>query len=111
MPLVIDERKVPEFVVKLEAPDDFLKVRVKGLPEDQVTGTHYNEEGMNRRLHAHHKNNVSEGGHPVLSTFFDEHHIEILKLKADGVPDEEIFNSIKIFVERVTIILDEVCLL
>lgn len=99
--LVIDKRKIPEFVVKFESTDDFLKGRVKALPEEKVAGTHYNEEGMTRRLAAFNKVNVSEGGSSVLSTFFDEHEIEILRLKVEGMSEADIFNAIKIFVERV----------
>ena len=99
--MVIDDRKVPEFVVKFESTDEALKARIKGLPEEQVAGTHYNEEGMTRRLLAYNKNNFSESGSPVLATFFNENNIEILNLKLENMTDEEVFKAMKIFIERV----------
>ena len=98
---VLNAEKVPEFVVRLEGSDEFLKARTKGLPEENVVGTHFTEEGMNRRLDIYNKNNISEGGVSVLSTFFNENNIDILHVNVEALPNEEIFNTIKIFVERV----------
>ena len=100
-PMMIDNRKIPEFVLKLEASEQFLKNRVKQLPEESLENTHYTEEGMNRRLDIYNKNNISEGGVSVLSTFFNENNIDILHVNVEALPNEEIFNTIKIFVERV----------
>ncbi len=47
---VFDKLTMPEVVISLEAPDDFLKKRVMNLPEGLVAGTHNNEEGLIRRL-------------------------------------------------------------
>lgn len=102
---MIDSRKVPEFVLKLEASEQFLKNRIKQLPEESLENTHYTEEGMNRRLDIYNKNNISEGGVSVLSTFFNENNIDILHVNVEALPNEEIFNTIKIFVERVFILL------
>lgn len=85
----------------LEATNEFLQNRVRDLPEEVVEGTHYTEEGMRRRLEEYFKNNVSEGGVSVLSTFFDENHIEILRLKYGNITNEEIFKAMRIFIERV----------
>jgi len=100
-PMMIDNRKVPEFVIKLEASEQFLKNRIKKLPEEDVENTHYTEEGMQRRLNIYNKNNISEGGSSVLSTFFKENNIDILNVNVESLPNEEIFDTIKIFVERV----------
>ncbi|XP_065055319.1 adenylate kinase 7-like [Rhopilema esculentum] len=45
-----DEATMPEVVISLDAPDDFLKSRVMNLPESVVAGTHNTEEGLLRRL-------------------------------------------------------------
>jgi len=45
-----DKTIMPEFVVTLEATDDFLKNRVMNLPEAVVTGTHNTEKELLRRL-------------------------------------------------------------
>jgi len=97
---VLNAEKVPEFVVRLEGSDEFLKARTKGLPEENVVGTHFTEEGMNRRLPIYTKLNTSEGGAPILWTFFENHDIEVLKLKVENVPEEELFETIKAHIEK-----------
>lgn len=37
-----------EFVFSLEGSDEFLRERMMNLPEEQVEGTHNNEEGKCR---------------------------------------------------------------
>lgn len=100
---MIDSRKVPEFVIMLESQHEFLENRIRELPEEQVEGTHYNEEGMSRRLKIYQKNNVSVGGSSVLAHFFEENGIEILTLKADQLNNNDLFNAMRIFIERVRI--------
>ena len=45
-----DKATMPEWVVSLDANDDFLKQRVMNLPESVVAGTHNTEDGLVRRL-------------------------------------------------------------
>jgi len=52
-----------------------LKQRVKELPEKEILGTHYTEDGMKRRIELYKKNNTSDNGSPVLETFFKENTI------------------------------------
>eukprot|EP00053_Salpingoeca_punica_P023012 m.215936 g.215936 ORF g.215936 m.215936 type:complete len:681 (+) comp44039_c0_seq1:53-2095(+) len=59
---------LPEFVFDLEGSDDFLRERMMNLPEEQVEGTHNNEEEFNRRLSQYH--NVNSEDNTVLN-FFD----------------------------------------
>lgn len=47
---IVDENLMPQSVVFLDGTDDFLKQRVKELSEEKIVNTHYNEEGMTRRL-------------------------------------------------------------
>ena len=49
-------------MILLEGSDEFLKLRVKDIPEDKVLNTHYNEEGMNRRLGYYKNINESSNG-------------------------------------------------
>ena len=37
---------MPEFVISLEASDDFIKARVMNLPESTTAGTKISEEGI-----------------------------------------------------------------
>ena len=98
--MAVDTKIIPQFVIKLEASDEFLKVRVKGLPEEKIAGTHYTEEGMNRRLPIYHKYNTIEGA-PFTTTFFEENNIEVFKQKCEGLSEEEILQAIKGYVEKV----------
>ncbi len=104
--LIIDKRKVPEFVVQLEAEDEFLNNRIKSLSEEAIVETHYTEEGMKRRLTVYKKDNFSESGNSVLKTFFNENKIKVLNVPCEGNSNDNIFNAIKILVERVNILLN-----
>lgn len=61
---------MPEFVISLEATDDFLKNRIINLPESVVASTHNTEKGLLRRLSEYRALNTDDD--TVLS-YFDEH--------------------------------------
>jgi len=107
-PKILDERKAPQFVIQLLADDEFLKERVRELPEEIVAGTHYTDEGMERRLKIYHDNNYSEAGNPVLLDFFKEHKIEIIKVNVQTSSTEDAFRAMRAFVEKVSIVLESV---
>lgn len=48
--LPYDATIMPEVVISLDAPDEFLKNRIMNLPEEIVQGTHNTEDGFLRRL-------------------------------------------------------------
>lgn len=60
---------MPEFVICLEANDDFLKQRIMNLPETQVVGTHNTEDGLMRRLDAYRSANTEDD---TVLNYFDE---------------------------------------
>lgn len=64
-----DKLTMPEVVVSLKAPDDFLRQRVMNLPETVVAGTHNTEEGLMRRLREF--NMVNTADETVLN-YFDQ---------------------------------------
>nr|CAB3220768.1 adenylate kinase 7 [Phallusia mammillata] len=64
-----DAAIMPEIVVALDAPDDFLKDRIMNLPEEVVQGTHNTEEGFLRRLQEH--RSINHEDETVLN-YFDE---------------------------------------
>lgn len=66
---VYDKGTMPEVVLSLEAPDDFLKQRVMNLPEQVVAGTHNTEAGLTRRLADF--RSLNEEDNTVLN-YFDE---------------------------------------
>ena len=73
---IINTGIIPESVVFLNANDEFLKDRVKHLPEESLLDTHWNEEGMNRRLPLYRKLNEEGTGNPIVIDFFKENSIQ-----------------------------------
>ncbi|CAH1164273.1 unnamed protein product [Phaedon cochleariae] len=77
-----NEGIMPNFVVSLEADDDFLCERVMRLPQRLIQGTHYDEVNMLRRLGEFRSNNTDAstvlnffdeaGIHPILIGLLDE---------------------------------------
>lgn len=51
-----DSDLLPDSVIILEGGDEFLKQRVRALPEEENVNSHYTEEGMVRRLAEFRKN-------------------------------------------------------
>ncbi|XP_073248934.1 adenylate kinase 7-like [Porites lutea] len=83
-PLSYDKLIMPEVVVSLDAPDEFLKNRVMNLPESVVAGTHNTEEGLMRRLAEFRAVNTED---ETVMNYFDEleihpDHIDITQDKA-----------------------------
>ncbi|CAH3043480.1 unnamed protein product [Pocillopora meandrina] len=68
-PLSYDKLIMPEVVVSLDAPDEFLKTRVMNLPESVVAGTHNTEEGLMRRLAEFRATNTED---ETVLNYFDE---------------------------------------
>ena len=64
-----DTTIMPEFVVSLEATDEFLKTRVMNLPESVVAGTHNTEKELMRRLVDFRSNNTEDD---TVHNYFDE---------------------------------------
>ena len=58
-----------EFVISLDASDEFLKERVMNLPEVQVAGTHNSEDDLLRRLAEFRAVNTEED---TVRNYFDE---------------------------------------
>lgn len=40
----------PETVILLEGNEEYIKQKIKELPEEIISGSHWTEEGMARRL-------------------------------------------------------------
>lgn len=92
---------MPNNIIKLvNLPDDYLKNRVKNMPDINVVNSHYNEEGMNRRLALYKSLNESQKGDPSVSEFFSQKNVELLNI--DGKLNiTESLERIKIFLDRV----------
>lgn len=77
---------MPDVVVCLEAPDDFLRQRVMNLPETVVAGTHNTEEGLARRLAEYKAYNAED---ETVLNFFDE--LEIHPEKTGQCPNHHCY--------------------
>ncbi|XP_041353358.1 adenylate kinase 7-like [Gigantopelta aegis] len=77
-----DQTIMPEYVVCLEATDEFLKQRVMNLPESVVSGTHNTEAGLLRRLSEYKTLNTEDD---TVLNYFDE--LEIHPHKIDVTKD------------------------
>lgn len=76
---------MPEFVVNLEANDEFLKNRIMNLPESEVVGTHNTEEGVVRRIEVYRSINTEDD---TVLNYFDEleFHPEKIDVTKDTSP-------------------------
>lgn len=83
-PKVIDFSIFPHSLILLKAPNDYLIQRVKSLPEAVISGTHWTDEGMKRRLLAYKEANLNEKGLLSVQEFFHERGVEIFDQEANA---------------------------
>ena len=96
---IVNEAIAPQSVIHLEGESEFLKQRVRELPEEKVMGTHWNEEGMARRLKTYKDANNSETGEPAVQDFFREHKTEVFTENAESLEGKNM-KAFKIYIER-----------
>jgi adenylate kinase len=104
--LVLNKEILPNNIIKIsQLSDDFLKNRIKNMPDytsnskEANSNSHNNEEGLSRRLLAYKNANESLKGDPSVTEFFTEKKIELLSI--DGkLNEKDILERIKIFLER-----------
>ena len=89
----------PQSVIQLECEGEFLKQRVRELPEEKTAGTHWNDEGITRRLKAYKDANGQEGGDPAVHDFFRNHGIEVQTESAEGTEATNL-EAFRAFIER-----------
>ena len=77
-----DPLTIPEFVVSLDASDEFLSTRTMQLPEEFVANTEWTEEGMKRRLALFRKQNDEE---TTVLNYFDFLEIHPFHLDVEGL--------------------------
>lgn len=88
------ERKpniLPQFVIGLEADDDYLCLRLMRKPEREIQGTHYTEERMASRLTEYRNNNTEDN---TLLNLFDAIEIHPIMINAETDIQERIINII-----------------
>ena len=65
----INTEILPQYVIVFAADDGALKQRVKDLPVDKTTNTHFTEPHMDRRLKLYREANPAESGNAVQDFF------------------------------------------
>lgn len=97
---VLNSEILPNNILKIsELSDDFLKNRIKSMPESQMVNSHNNEEGLTRRLLNYRNGNESQKGDPSVTEFFTEKKIDMLEV--DGkITEDEMLERVKIFLDR-----------
>lgn len=108
----LNKEILPNNIIKIsELTDDFLKNRIKNMPDSQPINpkdielnpygpiSHNNEQGLIRRLAAYKNFNESLKGDSSVTEFFTEKKVE--QLDIDGrLNENNILENIKIFLER-----------
>ncbi|RDD36619.1 Adenylate kinase 7 [Trichoplax sp. H2] len=93
-----DASIMPEFIISLDASDDFLKNRVINLPEKEVHGSHNTEEGLIRRLARYRAENTED---ETVLNYFDE--LEIHPEHFDVTDDDspKALNTVKAIIKLI----------
>ena len=97
----VDMDVFPGSVVVLNGEDDDLIDRVRELPEDQIAGTQYNFEDMQRRLKAYRVWNNSLVAEPAVQDFFKQKGIAFYNENMQ-TRVKDALNGLKIYIERVS---------
>ena len=87
------------FVLFLIASEEVLFARADAVPEETRTGTHYDEEGMTRRLQEFNARHDESQGFPPLVNFFRNRGSEVLTVSAEKTEDQ-VCKEIEQFVEK-----------
>ncbi len=98
---VKDDTIFPGSILVLDGDDQDLIQRVRELPEDQISGTHYNMDAMQRRIKAYRTANNSTVAEPAVQAFFKQQGIQFYK-ESIQTRTKDALNGIKIYIERVS---------
>ena len=97
--MIMNKEIIPNSVILLEGcSDEELFSRIKDLPEEKTKGTHFNEEGMKRRLNSYRK--INESNQQSLIKFFQKYNIPNMNINCKS-NENELLNKLKLFLERV----------
>ncbi len=55
----------PQYVITLQGDDLALKQKVKEMPPEKTHDTHFNDQGMDRRLKYYREHNIHDSGNSV----------------------------------------------
>ncbi|XP_071972164.1 adenylate kinase 7 [Engystomops pustulosus] len=94
----VDKTITPDFVISLDASDEFLKNRVINLPESTVAGTHYAQDRFLRVLATFRELNTED---ETVLNYFDEAEIHPLHIDVSKDDDPQYKDIIKQITEEV----------
>jgi adenylate kinase len=94
-----DEHLIPDSIILLDGDENYIKRRVKELPEERVTNTHWNNADLNRRNKVYRLMNNSPIGDPALVDFFKKWSIGVISERCDE-EESKLVEGFKIFIER-----------
>lgn len=95
--MITDFSIFPQSVIEFYGTDEELINKVKELPEENIQGTHFNIDGMNRRFKEYRDYNFSPIGLPSVTDFFKENNVEVLSIHCS---DPYTLEASKIYMER-----------
>lgn len=95
---------MPNRVILIESPEEIIRNKAAQMPEEEKIGTHYDEEGINRRISEYNQRNDGSQGYPSLAEFFRQNGIEVLKISTEGL-EEENTKAIIDYIEKVSIFI------
>ena len=94
-----DVSLIPDSIIRLDGEEDKIMRRVRDLPEDSLSNTHWNHVDLLRRFKQYRKDTNSPIGDPALTDFFENWSIGVWKENwEDG--ESKLMEGFKIFVER-----------
>ncbi|KAM3919809.1 adenylate kinase 7 isoform 2-T2 [Leptodactylus fuscus] len=93
-----DKTITPDYVISLDATDEFLKNRVINLPESTVAGTHYAQDRFLRALATFRELNTED---ETVLNYFDEAEIHPLHIDVSKDDDPQYRDIIKQIIEEV----------
>ncbi|KAJ3043877.1 Adenylate kinase 7 [Rhizophlyctis rosea] len=93
-----DPTIAPDYVISLEASDDFIRERIMKLPESAIAGTRNSEEALVRRLEEFRTANTEEN---TVLNYFDELEIHPLSIPVDGAHNNDADKVMELIVKHV----------
>jgi adenylate kinase len=94
-----DEELIPDSIILLEGDENFIRRRVKELPEHEIEGTHWNNLDLIRRNKLYRQCNNSPIGDPSLIDFFNKWRIGVIHENCDN-DEKKLVEGFKIFIQR-----------
>uniref|UniRef100_A0A8C5MSQ1 Nucleoside-diphosphate kinase n=1 Tax=Leptobrachium leishanense TaxID=445787 RepID=A0A8C5MSQ1_9ANUR len=95
---LFDETITPDYVISLDAPDDFLKNWVINLPESVIQGTHYTHDQFLQALHTFRDLNTED---ETILNYFDEAEINPQHIDVSRDDDPRYRNAFKQIIKEV----------